>query len=163
VRREFNGFREVRWVAGALFAAALCLVACQTVPPLPPANLSEPGWTVRQGQAVWRRQRAAPGLAGDLILATRPDGRTFVQFSKSALPILTAQSTPDRWEVESPTENKRHSGHGRPPAQLIFLYLPRALAGQPLPKEWSWRQLDNGNWRLENHATGASLEGYFTE
>lgn len=137
-------------------------IGCRTVPPLAPVNLNEPGWTVRQGQAVWKRQRQAPEIAGEILLATGPNGRAFVQFTKNPFPLMIAQSTAETWQVEAPMENKRYSGRGKPPARLIFLWLPRALAGQTLPREWKWQQLQNNGWRLKNEATGEWLEVYFT-
>ena len=142
----------------------LVLVAgCRTVPRLAPVNLQEPGWTVRTGQAVWKRARGKPEVAGEILVATRSDGRAFVQFSKSPFPLIIAQSTPHNWEVELPMDNKRYSGHGQPPRRLLLLYLPRALAGQPLPTGWSWQKLENNGWRLENQAKGESLELYFAQ
>src|SRR6266849_4744571 len=87
----------------------LVLVAgCRTVPRLAPVNLQEPGWTVRPGQAVWARARGKPEVAGEILVATRPDGRAFVQFSKSPFPLIIAQSTPHSWEAEIPMDNKRY-------------------------------------------------------
>jgi hypothetical protein len=139
----------------------LGLPACRTVPPLGPANLQTPGWTVRQGQAVWQRPHGAPELAGEILVGTGEDGRLVVQFSKNGFPLLIAQSRANDWQVELPIQNKRYSGRGLPPARLLILYLPRALAGLPLPQGWSWNTMANGGWRLENHRTGESLEGYF--
>ena len=141
----------------------LGVAGCRTAAPLPVANLKEPGWTVRQGQAVWRRNRGAPEIAGDILVATRGNDRAFVQFSKTPLPLVIAQSTPKAWEVETPVQNKHYSGHGRPPKRLIFLYLPRAILGEPLPGNWLWQPLENNGWHLENRGTGESLEGYFTQ
>jgi len=143
-----------------------CIVAafagCRTMKPLPPADLKEPGWTVREGQAVWKRKADAPEIAGEILVATRTDGRAFVQFSKNPFPMVIAQSTSKGWQVETPTENKFYSGHGQPPARLIFLYIPRLLAGQPAPKGWTYQKLGDG-YKLENHASGESLEVYFTQ
>ncbi|MDB6056500.1 MAG: hypothetical protein JWO95_344, partial [Verrucomicrobiales bacterium] len=69
------------------------LAGCRTMKPLPPANLKEPGWTVREGQAVWKRKASEPEIAGEILLATRSDGRAFVQFSKNPFPLVIAQST----------------------------------------------------------------------
>jgi hypothetical protein len=138
----------------------LGLTACQTAP-LAPANLQTPGWTVRQGQAVWQRAKPAPEVTGDILLATQEDGRNVVQFSKNGLPLLVAQSDTAHWEVELPTQKKRYSGRGKPPTRLLILYLPRALSGQPLPRGWAWKDSGDGNWRLVNRK-GESLEGYFT-
>lgn len=133
---------------------------CATVS-LPPVNLKNPGWTVRQGQAVWHRQRGGEGIAGEILVATRSNGRALVQFSKNPFPLVVAQCTARAWTADFPPENKRYSGRGAPPPRIIFLQLPRALSGRPLPKDWSWRKLNNGGWRLENDSSGESLDGYF--
>ena len=145
----------------ALLCSGLLLVAtgCQTARPLPPANLKEPGWTVHEGQAVWRTNRGKREVAGEFLFATRTDGRVFVQFSKNPFPLVIAQSTASTWFAEIPTQKKRYSGHGKPPARLIWLYLPHVFAGQPPPKGWSWKTLERNGWRLENQATGESIEG----
>ncbi len=139
----------------------LVLTSCQTVS-LPKMDLAEPGWTIRQGQAVWHPRRDAPEIAGDLILATNPDGRAFVQFSKSPLTLAVAERSGADWQVEFPAQNRRYAGRGKPPGRLIWLILTGAVSRIPPPQPWSWRQLENGNWRLENPATGESLAGYFT-
>jgi hypothetical protein len=130
--------------------------------PLPAADLKQPGWTVREGQAVWKRQANAPEIAGEILVATRSDGRAFVQFSKNPFPLLTAQSTSKGWQVETPTENKFYSGHGKPPARLIFLYIPKLLAGEPPPKGWTYEKVGDG-YKLENHGNGESLEVYLNQ
>src|ERR1044071_2118887 len=63
--------------------ASGCLSACGTARPLPAVNLSEPGWRVQQGQAIWRTRKNAPEVAGELMVATHPGGRTFLQFTKT--------------------------------------------------------------------------------
>lgn len=155
-------------VPNILAAAAVCLwfvlaTGCRTVAPFPAVNFKEPGWTVRQGQGLWKRGRNMPEIAGEIIVATRPDGQAFVQFSKNPFPLVVAQSTANAWEVETPTDNKRYSGHGKPPKRLIFLYLSRALTGESLPRNWTWQKLENNGWRLKNPANGESLEVYFNE
>ena|ERR1043166_3555344 len=139
-----------------LFAGA----GCRTMPRLAPANLKEPGWTVREGQAVWQVKRGKE-IAGEILLATSDDGRVFVQFSKTPFPLIMAQSTPSNWQVEIPTQNKRYSGRGHPPARLIWLYLPRLLSGQPPPDGWVFKKLAERSWRLENPSTGEAVEGFF--
>src|SRR4051812_19452341 len=98
-------FKKNRFVCLLLL---LALPACRTAP-TPKANLSEPGWTVRQGQAVWREKKDASGIAGELLLATRP-GRTFLQFTKTPFPFVIAQTGTNSWQMESPAENRRYSG-----------------------------------------------------
>lgn len=138
------------------------LTGCRTIPTLPPVNLSERGWKTEQGQAVWRANSTAPEIAGDLMIATNPNGRGFVQFTKTPLPFVVAQSTTDSWQIQFVPNNKTYSGRGNPPARLVWLYLPRCLAGLPPPKSWTWQRLDNNRWRLENRSTGEFLEGYLT-
>jgi len=151
----------IRWSLFSLIA----LTGCVSAPPLPKANLSEPGWTVQQGQAVWHRSKSgAQGpaeIAGDLTLATRADGSAFVQFSK-ALPLVIAQTTPTAWQIESPVQNVRFARHGKPFARIIWFQLIDALAGKPLAKGWQWKNSDT-NWHLENPSSGEYLEGYLTQ
>ena len=154
---------EMRTRISRLFPLMLCALAgCRTTPPLSPVNLKETGWMVRQGQAVWRSSRTAPEIAGEVLLATRTNDEAFVQFIKTPFPLVTAQKDADAWQVELPTENKRYSGRGRPPARLIWFWLARVVCGEPAPQKWIWNQ-DHGRWRLENRATGEALEGYFAE
>jgi hypothetical protein len=150
------------WFGGlgaALLLPALGAAGCRTASPLPPADFKQPGWTVRQGQAVYVTKRGAPEIAGEILLATRNDDRAFVQFSKTPFPLMIAQSASNYWELQVPAQNRRYAGHGLPPARLILLWLARVLSGQPPPKGWSWHSDEHG-WRLENPATGERLEGY---
>jgi hypothetical protein len=147
------------------FSAVISLLilantGCRTVPALAPANLQEPGWQVRQGQAVWRLARGGREIAGEVFVATKADGAAFVQFSKAPFSLVIAQSTADYWQVTFPPQNRHFAGRGQPPKQLIWLYLPRVLSGKAPSKNWIWHQDANG-WRLENTATGESLEGFF--
>ena len=151
-----------KFLAPLLCCLLFCGAGCRLVPALPPANLSEPGWRVREGQAVWRVKRDAPEIAGEVLLATRDDGRVFVQFTKTPFPFLIGQSTTNTWQAELPTQNRRYSGRGKPPKRLIWLYLPRVLSGAPPPKGWEWQELDSNRWRLENRRKGELLEGYLT-
>lgn len=138
-------------------------VACQTPPSgLPPLNLSEPGWTLRQGQAVWRPNSRSPEIAGELLVATHFDGRAFVQFTKTPLPFVVAQITTHSWQIQFVPENRTFSGRGRPAARLIWLHLPGCLAGAPPPPPLAWQPSGTGNWRLQHRSTGESLEGYLT-
>jgi len=137
---------------------------CSTLfKPLPPVNLQEPGWAIHQGQAVWKLNgKDTHDIAGDVIVATNPKGRFFVQFSKTPFPLLVGQGSANTWQVELPANNKRYSGRGRPPKRLIWLYLPRAMQGQSLPEHWKWTQTDS-NWRLEDQRTGEAIEGFFSQ
>jgi hypothetical protein len=160
VTSAYAVMRRAKCFVLPLMLAGLAAGGCTTVS-LPPANLKAPGWTVHTGQAVWRRKPGGEGIAGELLVATRSDGRAFVQFSKGPFPLVVAQSTPEVWTAEFPPQNAHYSGHGLPPQRIIFLYLPRVLAGLPLPRRWSWQPLRTGGWQLLNAESGESLDVYF--
>ncbi len=144
----------------ALLVLATALGGCATVRPLPPIDLSASGWVTRSGQAVWVSGKEAPEIAGDLIVSTRPGGESFVQFTKTPLPFVTARTTSNTWQITFVPRNRTYSGHGAPPARLIWFALPRFVSGAPPAKPWQWQPQANGGWRLSNPATGESLEGY---
>src|SRR5687767_7740505 len=104
-------------VFGTLALCALALTACRTIPDLPRANLSEPGWTVHQGQALWTPKRNATEIAGELVVATRSDGRTLLQFIKTPFPLVIAQTTSNLWQIEIPPQNRVVAGRGTPPSR----------------------------------------------
>jgi hypothetical protein len=137
------------------------ITGCATLSPLPQVNLSEPGWAVRHGQAVWKRNQQAPEIAGEILLATRADGQVLVQFAKNPLPLVIAQRTTNSWQIESPMQGKRFSGRGNPPVRLLWLQLAGCVAGQQPRKPWRWKKFSNDRWKLENSITGEILEGYF--
>ena len=157
------GFRRSKASRFLSVLFALCwLSACRTTPLLPAVNLGEPGWRLRQGQAVWRSKRDAPEIAGELLLAAHPDGRSFLQFTKTPLPFVVAQTTTNAWQIEFVAENKTFCGSGRPPSRLGWLHLARCLTGRVPPANWRWKQLDEGRWRLENNLSGERMEGFLT-
>src|SRR5213593_2130154 len=81
--RNLSKLHSLFWLVSVLGCGA-----CRTAPPLAPANLSEPGWRIREGQAVWRPKIEAPEIAGELLVATHPNGQTFLQFTKTPLPLV---------------------------------------------------------------------------
>ena len=148
-------------------AIALCLLAaaaisCRTIPPLGPADLSQPGWQVRQGQAVWKPPADRPELSGELLLATNPNGDYFVQFSKSPFPLVTAQTSGSRWRVEFGSGNYTSGGIGQPSDYFGWFKLAPALAGVSLRTPWHFERASTNNWKLWNHRTGETLEGYLS-
>jgi hypothetical protein len=138
------------------------LGACVTAPPLPKVDLSAPGWTVREGQAIWRPRRQGPEIAGELLVATRADGSAFVQFTKTPFPFAIAQSSPAGWQIEFPPQNRRFAAPGSPPARIVWFQLAEAALGKPVGKGWTWRDSTN-NWQLKNLSSGESLDGYFSQ
>src|SRR5690348_11743636 len=105
-------------IFGFLFPIILC--GCLTLPPLPKADLSQPGWNIRQGEAVWKPDRKSPEIAGEILLATRADGSSFVQFIKTPFPFAITQTTSNKWQAEFPPENKRFTAPGKPPGRIIW-------------------------------------------
>jgi len=152
-----RGLSKLHWVFR--FGTLLGLAACRATPPLAPVNLSEGSWTIRHGQAVWRQETKAPGIAGELLLATGPARRAFVQFTKTPLPVVVAQTTADAWQIEFVPDHRTYSGRGQPP-QLAWLQLASCLAGVAPPPGWRWEKFDDARWRLENKVSGEMLEGY---
>lgn len=136
------------------------VLGCRTLRRLPPVDLSEAGWNVRRGQTVWRSKAGAPEIAGELLVASRTDGRVFLQFVKTPLPFVVAQIAADAWQIEFIVENKVFSGPGRPPSQLGWLQLARCLAGNAPGSKWRWQKLEDSRWRLENKISGEMLEGF---
>lgn len=145
-------------------ALLLCLLlasltACQTVSPLPPVDLAQPGWQLHHGQAVWRHAHQGTELAGDLLVASRPDGHTVLEFTKASWPMVVVRLTPNAWQLESASTGRRHSGRGSPPARSAWLVLPDCLAGLPPPAGWHFAPTEEG-WALEHPRTGEQLHGY---
>ncbi len=149
----------IRAVALAVGVTSLCS-GCRTVAPLPPADFAVPGWTVRQGQAIWRAAKGATELAGDVLVATHEDGRSVVQFSKTPLPFVVAQSTTNAWQVNVIPQDKMYSGRGEPPARVIWLHLVSSLRGARPRKPLVFQRTGEQDWKLENRATGEMISGF---
>ena len=153
----------MRYVHRFLWLAfvASALVGCRSLPPQPAMNLSEPGWVVREGQAVWKQKPDAEGIAGDLIVAMHWDGRNFIQFTKPPLPVVVAQSTSNTWQAQFFAQNKTYSGRGRPPERIMWLHLPGGLLGGGLEEtDWILSRKREGAWNFRNDLTGETLDGF---
>jgi hypothetical protein len=148
-----------RVAKGACASLVMALLAgCGTLGPIPAANFSEPGWTIQQGQAIWRRDRDAAEIAGEILFATNAR-RSVLQFTKTPFPLIIAQTTSEGWQLEAPVEDRRFSYRGTPPDRLIWFQLPRALSGSSLSSKWIWQSHSN-SWSLENRSTGERLHGF---
>ena len=121
-----------------------------------------PNWHVQQGQALWRPQRGLPEFGGDLVLARDDAGHCLIQFDKTPMAILSAQTTSNRWLIKFPQRQMSFSGQGPGPTRFSWLYLPAALAGKPLPESLHFESKPDGGWRLENSRTGETLEGFLS-
>lgn len=138
----------------------MAVAGCRLIAPQPPMDFSGPGWVVRQGQAVWKPNAKAAGVAGELLVATHPDGRGVVQFTKTPIPFLVAQRTTNSWQVQFVPHNKAYAGRGEAPTRLLWLHLPEALARRPIPATLRFTTNTGGGFRLERSATGESIKGF---
>jgi hypothetical protein len=119
-----------------------------------------PGWHVQQGQAIWRPRRSMPELGGDLVMASHVDRRCVVQFLKTPLSLVLAQTSRTNWLIEFPPRQLGFKGRGSPPKRFAWLYLHAALTGEPLPTGFEFKRKSDGGWRLENTRSGESVEGF---
>ena len=143
----------------ATLAAAVLIVlsGCRTLPQLPPVDLSQPGWQVRQGLAVWRPNRTGPELSGELVWASHPDGRFLLQFLKTPITLVEAQGGKAAWQVTFPPRDRTIGG--RAAERLGWLHLARKLQGKRTSDGWAYAG-SSEKWRLTNDATGEMIEGY---
>ena len=155
--RNLSRLHSLFWLLSALGCGA-----CHTVPPLAAANLAEPGWMIREGQAVWRPKTGSPEIAGELLVAIHRNGEAFLQFTKTPLPLVVTRTTTNRWHIEFVAAQRDYSGHGQPPAQLGWLHLASCVAGNAPPAQWHWEKFPDNRWHLENRISGETFEGFLT-
>jgi hypothetical protein len=154
-----NGISGVVALAGLLLLLQFC-ASCRSIAPVPPVDLSEPGWQIQQGQAVWKLGKNKPELAGEITFARHSDGRCLLEFSKTPFPLARAKIGVTRWEIEFPPQKLYFSGGGQPPVRLAWLQLMQALTEKPVAPPWHFELRPHGGWRLENPRQGESVEGY---
>ena len=94
------------------------------------------------------------------MVARHQDGRCAVQFAKTPLPLVLAQTTRTNWLIEFPPRRMSFGGRQPPPARFAWLYLSAALAGEPLPSSLRFQPKPDGGWRLENTRSGETVEGF---
>jgi hypothetical protein len=116
------------FLSSVILAGLMFLCGCQTATQSL-FTAAGPGWHVQQGQALWRPQRGLPEFGGDLVLASDGDGRCLIQFDKTPVAILFAQTTSTNWLIRFPQRQMGFTGIGPGPARFSWLYLHRALAG----------------------------------
>lgn len=145
---------------GLAVPTLLACGGCHTAPKTPLFNVSGSGWRVEEGQALWRPGRQSPELGGELVVAKDNDGRCMVQFAKTPLPLVLAQTTRTHWRIEFPQRRMEFGGPRPPPTRFAWLYLPAGLAGESLPARYHFERKADGGWRLENTRTGESVEGF---
>ena len=147
-----------RMRAGLGLLLAVLATGC-IVPRLAPVDLAAPGWRVQETQAVWCPRAGAPELLGELLVATHPDGRRLVQFSKQNLPLVTAQANSGGWALSSSLRKGRFGGKGRPTTRVPWYQLTELPPAAPEEKS-GWRLTESAiGWRLAHSGTGEYLEG----
>jgi hypothetical protein len=147
---------------------ALALLAfgsggCTSLPALTPVDLTESGWTVKQGEGLWSAKHNAPAISGEILIATRAGGDSFVAYTKTPFAMVLAQQQTDSWQIESPARHKRHSGRGKAPGWIIWLQLPGIAQGGEPPRGWTLNRENSEHWRLERNANGESVEVWLAE
>jgi hypothetical protein len=153
---EWRPFR----LALLLLACAGGLTGCVGAKPSPPPPARAP-WQTQTGQAVWQPRRDAPPLAGELVLARRPGGEFFLQFSKPPLTLVEASRAGPRWRIAFPGFGREYRGRGAGTTRLLWLWLSVALEGGPLPSALTFHR-EADRWRLVHARTGESLEGWLS-
>ena len=151
-------FRQVLWLA--LLGAIAFSSGCRTTTGTSLFTTSGPGWHVQEGQALWRPGRGLPELGGDLVLVSHEDGRCAIEFAKTPLSLVSAQTTRTNWLIRFPAQQMSFAGRHAPPTRFAWLYLGTALSGEPLPSDFLFQRKTGGGWRLENTRSGETLEGY---
>ena len=141
--------------------AGLFSTGCTTVRSLPAADLAEPGWQIRQGQALWRGRTGAVELAGEFLVAVGPGGAWFVQFSKVPMTVTQAQGDGRVWQVEYPAVRRTLRGHGAYPAGFAWPQFASWVAGRTPGNGWQLTTPDAQSFRLESRVSGEHIEGVF--
>lgn len=144
----------------ALGAGILLSAGCRTATQSPLFTATGPGWRVQEGQALWRPGRRYPELGGELVMASDAEGRCAIQFTKTPLPLVLAQTTRTNWLIEFPPRRMSFGGRRAPPTRFAWLYLHAALYGDSLPSTLRFERKPDGGWRLENTRSGETLEGF---
>lgn len=142
--------------------AAWMLIGCRSGPSLVQVDVSEPGWTMVEGQAVWRTRSGAPEIVAEFQGSFHSDGRRWLEVSKAGLPFMTVRADSLSWEIRTSMRKQRFAGRGAPTHRSGWLQLSTCLAGQRPARQWAWVRRADGGWRLSNASTGEQIEGVTT-
>jgi len=125
--------------------------------PLPPVDLSQPGWRVWTGQAVWTTGDKGPTLAGYLLVAEQGKGELVVNFTKIVVPLFTARVSAGRWWLDFIERDRSYSGKGRPPARFVWFRAADILRGENNIPGWEIRRDAADEVSIMNPSTGEQL------
>lgn len=156
-----SGIRPAGTLRGTAYWC-LCLVSltlygCASTTNWPEVDLSDAGWAVWTGQALWTREGDRPPIAGEVIIARRASGEVFVSFSKPPLPIFTARTLAGQWRIDFVDAGQSHSGHGKPPRRFVWFALPGLLEGGAPPADWTIALPAGAQWSIRNASTGEAI------
>ena len=143
-----------------LLASLLLCSGCRTPRESDFFTTGGPGWRIQEGQALWRPGRGLPELAGEIVMASQEDGRCVIQFAKTPLTLVVAQTSRTNWLIQFPPRRLGFTGRGSPPTRFGWLYLHPALAGDALPRSFHFERKPDGSWRLQNGHSGETMQGF---
>lgn len=156
---EPGGSTVATFMAFAGCLLCLILAGCST-PELPPVENTGPGWMTRHGQAVWHPRPRASELAGELLLVMHRQGDFVLGFSKPPMDLILARRSGATWRIDFPPEKRHFGGEGKATVRMLWLHLPAALGGKPLPEPLRFEEDASGGWCLSNQNTGETIEGF---
>ncbi|HEY3913784.1 MAG TPA: hypothetical protein VGN61_04785 [Verrucomicrobiae bacterium] len=140
----------------------VCLCGCYSHRPYawPTYNLSDLGWKVWNGQAVWKPRKTIPELTGDVTVAVNTNGNAIVQFSKT-IPFATARLDGHRWEIDFPAGNRVYARHYPLPSHFAWFQLPALVESNSPSRSW----VEKGNldqWEITSRHDSETLRGYLS-
>ena len=109
---------------------------------------------------VWTPRKEAPPLVGELMVAIHLDGRTFTQFSKQGLPMISVQTAGNLWRLDAPMFHRVHEGRGAPTLRVPWFQFRTLPPSAPVAEPWRLESHPaDGVWRLFQPRTGEAVEG----
>jgi hypothetical protein len=94
------------------------------------------------------------------VMASHEDGRCVIEFAKTPMPLVLAQTSRTNWYIGFPAPRMSFAGSQPPPTRFAWLYLAAALSGDSLPAALRFQRKADGGWKLENTRSGETVEGF---
>jgi len=134
----------------------MVLSSCSTGVSLPEVDLSAPGWTVWNGQALWKAEAERPAIAGEIVLARHDNGDVLINFAKPPVPIFTAQLSGVNWKIDFIYSQNTHSGTDGAPSRFVWFQIPSLLQSAVVPEGWQV-QVAKPVWELLDPNSGEHI------
>lgn len=135
----------------------IMLFSCSSGAPLPEVDLSAPGWTVWNGQALWKAETDRSAIAGEIVLARHDNGDVLISFAKPPVPIFTAQTSGKRWKIDFIHTQDTYWGTGGPPSLFVWFQIPSLLQDATVPEGWQVIAVDDAIWELQDPHSGEQI------